>query len=438
MSYIGKAPGVGVRNRYYFTASGGETSLSGVDDSGNTLVFSDGTYVDVALNGVILVAGTDYNTTTTNTISSLAALSPGDIVEIVVYDVYSIASAVPPTGGTFTGPVIFNGELIVPRGTTAQRPASPSAGSLRFNTSASAYEGYDGTGWVFLSDATLQVEYLVIAGGGGSGVGGGGAGGFREGTSSLAFSTAYAVTVGSGGAANGPNISANTATAGGASTFDTIISAGGGKGGGHVDAGGNGGSGGGTGSDVTTGQGLGNTPATTPAQGFDGAASDRTAYGAGGGGGGAGGAGQTATTQTGVIGQGGNGGLAKASTITGSSIYYAGGGGGGCNTNTTAASGGGLGGGTSVTAQKGGAGDGALTDNGLGTAGAANTGGGGGGGEVEAASGSAGGSGVVILKVPAGVTASFSAGVSQTSTTVGTDTIYTITAAGASDTVTFS
>jgi hypothetical protein len=40
--------------------------------------------------------------------------------------------------------------------------------------------------------------------------------------------------------------------------------------------------------------------------------------------------------------------------------------------------------------------------------------------------------------VPQGYTASFSAGVTQTSATVGTDTVYTITAAGASDTVTFS
>jgi hypothetical protein len=45
---------------------------------------------------------------------------------------------------------------------------------------------------------------------------------------------------------------------------------------------------------------------------------------------------------------------------------------------------------------------------------------------------------VIILKVPAGYSASFSAGVTQTSATVGSYTVYTITAAGASDTVTFS
>ena len=92
MSYIGKSPtGSGVRTRYYFTATGGETSLSGADDGGKTLKFTDGEYVDVYLNGVALVAGTDYGTSTANTISGLDALTAGDIAEIVVYDIYNIA-----------------------------------------------------------------------------------------------------------------------------------------------------------------------------------------------------------------------------------------------------------------------------------------------------------------------------------------------------------
>lgn len=92
MPYIGKSPtGSGVRTRYYFTASGGETSISGADDGGKTLKFSDGEYVDVYLNGVLLVAGTDYGTSTANTISSLSALVASDIVEVVVYDIYNVA-----------------------------------------------------------------------------------------------------------------------------------------------------------------------------------------------------------------------------------------------------------------------------------------------------------------------------------------------------------
>jgi len=84
MPYIGKSPtGSGVRQRYHFTATGGETSLSGADDNSKTLKFTDGEYVDVYLNGILLVQGTDYGVGTANTISSLAALSSGDIVEVV-------------------------------------------------------------------------------------------------------------------------------------------------------------------------------------------------------------------------------------------------------------------------------------------------------------------------------------------------------------------
>jgi hypothetical protein len=45
---------------------------------------------------------------------------------------------------------------------------------------------------------------------------------------------------------------------------------------------------------------------------------------------------------------------------------------------------------------------------------------------------------VVIISIPDNRTATFSGGVSQTSTTSGGRTIYTITAAGVSDTVTFA
>ena len=108
MAYIGKSPQFGVRSRFYFTATGSETSISGTSDGGGTLIYTDGAYVDVYLNGVLLVAGTDYNTTTANTIGGLAALSANDIVEIIVYDVFSVANTLPSTGGTISGTVVLN------------------------------------------------------------------------------------------------------------------------------------------------------------------------------------------------------------------------------------------------------------------------------------------------------------------------------------------
>jgi len=108
MAYIGKSPdGTGVRSRFYYTqSSGGGTSVSGSSDDGTTLTFSDGAYVDVFLNGVLLVAGTDYNTSTANTIAGLAALANGDVVEVVVYDIFTVADTVSSlNGGTFSGAV---------------------------------------------------------------------------------------------------------------------------------------------------------------------------------------------------------------------------------------------------------------------------------------------------------------------------------------------
>ena len=45
MPYIGKTPSQATRQRYYLTASGGETSVSGTMTVGGTLTFTDGTYL---------------------------------------------------------------------------------------------------------------------------------------------------------------------------------------------------------------------------------------------------------------------------------------------------------------------------------------------------------------------------------------------------------
>ena len=111
MAYIGKSPtGTGVRSRFYYTqTSGGGTSISGTDDNSKTLTFTDGEYIDVFLNGVLLVAGTDYNTNTANTISGLAALANGDVIEVVVYDIFTVADTVSASqGGTFNSSVTVN------------------------------------------------------------------------------------------------------------------------------------------------------------------------------------------------------------------------------------------------------------------------------------------------------------------------------------------
>ena len=112
MPYLGKSPNFGVRQRYTYTPNAGTTSISGADVNGATLSFSDGAFVDVYLNGVKLKAETDYVTTTANTIGSLTATIANDEVEVVVYDIFTVADMVSATGGgTFQGRVDFTGGI---------------------------------------------------------------------------------------------------------------------------------------------------------------------------------------------------------------------------------------------------------------------------------------------------------------------------------------
>jgi hypothetical protein len=92
--------------------------------------------------------------------------------------------------------------------------------------------------------------------------------------------------------------------------------------------------------------------------------------------------------------------------------------------------------GTSITRAVG-ASSGLYASGGNGTAGTTNYGNGGSGAQ-NGFTGGAGGSGVVILKIPNNYSSAFSGGVTfSTGTTAGFN-IFTVTAAGVSDTVTFS
>ena len=256
------------------------------------------------------------------------------------------------------------------------------------------------------------VSYTVVAGGGGGGSehgGGGGAGGYREGKASTDSYTAsplnapaglpvtaqaYPIIVGGGGPGGGPG-GANRGTDGSVSTFSSITSTGGGAGGAQgaspptTRPGGPGGSGGGAGGESTSPQkGLGNTPPTSPAQGFDGGyQSGPPAPGTAGGGGGAtalGGNGGTGVPST----NGGIGGAGATTSINGTPTARAGGGGGGPNN-----------GGSSVPGGIGGGGaGGGCSPSVAATTGTINTGGGGGGGTQSYQAGAQGGSGIVIIR----------------------------------------
>ena len=90
---------------------------------------------------------------------------------------------------TFTGNVTMSstGFALIPAGTTAERPASPANGQIRYNTTTAQFEGYQGGAWGQL---------------GGGATGGGGDEVFQE--NSLIVTTSYTLSTGKNAMSVGP------------------------------------------------------------------------------------------------------------------------------------------------------------------------------------------------------------------------------------------
>ncbi len=54
---------------------------------------------------------------------------------------------IPATTGRLTYADSTTGGMFLPVGTTAQRPATPATGMMRFNTTTNAVETYNGSSW---------------------------------------------------------------------------------------------------------------------------------------------------------------------------------------------------------------------------------------------------------------------------------------------------
>jgi hypothetical protein len=365
------------------TSVGGTGTVNGITLTGT--VTSSG---NLTLGGTLGGIGNSQLTNSAVTIGSTSVSLGGTATTLSgltsVTSTTVVASGVVGSSAT--------GALTMPSGTTAERPGSPVAGMIRYNTTLGLTEYYNGTAWysVTATAAPPTVEYLVVGGGGGGGVrggGGGGAGGFRTNTGlAVTQGSAITVTVGAGGAgqAQNPGSTSRQGLSGSDSVFGSITATGGGGGGAYGGINGtSGGSGGGAGdSRGGSAAGSGNTPSTSPSQGNDGGATGGVGSSAGGGGASAAGS----SAPSGIV--GGAGGNGTASSISGSSVTYAGGGGGQSVTVGAGGTGGGGAGGISGTS---------------GVAGTANTGGGGGGysnpTDATTANGSgSGGSGVVIIR----------------------------------------
>jgi hypothetical protein len=118
MPYVGKAPNQGVRTRFIYQATAGQTSFSGSDANSNTLTYSDGEYVDVYQNGILLKPATDYTSTTGTTVVLVTGASVNDVIEIVAYDAFSIANSYTKSESDTRYPFLGNDSIIRTNGQT--------------------------------------------------------------------------------------------------------------------------------------------------------------------------------------------------------------------------------------------------------------------------------------------------------------------------------
>ena len=82
--------------RFKFLPSGGATSVSGADANGVTLAYLAGKE-QVYLNGVLLVRDTDYTASDGSSITSIAAMASGDVLEVITFTAFDLATAIDKT-----------------------------------------------------------------------------------------------------------------------------------------------------------------------------------------------------------------------------------------------------------------------------------------------------------------------------------------------------
>jgi len=148
-----------------FTALRTINSASG-DPSGAGNVVQFQPHIDSSTNLLKICTAVSSGTGTFTTIGNITQANLG---------------LAPVAGATFTGTVIHNytGALRLPVGTTAQRPGSPATGDIRFNSTTTSAEIYDGSAF-------------TAVGGGAGATGGGNDEVFFE--SDQAVTTSYTLT----------------------------------------------------------------------------------------------------------------------------------------------------------------------------------------------------------------------------------------------------
>ena len=124
----------GTSARFTFTISGTPTTVSGNDDAGTALSYSPN-FIDVYLNGVKQVNGTDVTVTSGNSLVFASALANGDTVDCVAFGTFNVAN--------IAASAITSGTLGSARGGTGKTTSDLSGQAGKALVVNSSQNGFD-------------------------------------------------------------------------------------------------------------------------------------------------------------------------------------------------------------------------------------------------------------------------------------------------------
>ena len=137
--------------RYKFLPSAGATSVSGTDANGVTLTYLPGKE-QVYLNGVLLVRDTDYTASNGTSITSISAMASGDVLEVITFTSFELATAIDKTI------LDAKGDLIV--GVSTDTPGKLSVGTDGYYLKADSSTA-TGLTWAQVDTSAIDNNYVM-------------------------------------------------------------------------------------------------------------------------------------------------------------------------------------------------------------------------------------------------------------------------------------
>jgi hypothetical protein len=166
--------------------------------SGDPLKIVKGTEINTEFDNIQTAVNSKADvaspTFTGTVVIPTVTISGGTINGAVIGGTSALAGTFTTLTATADSSFTSTGALLLSKGTTGQRPASPVAGQIRFNSTSTQFEGYSGTAWA------------SVGGGGATGTSGNDI--FYE--NSQTVTMGYSITAGKNAMATGPiTIAAN-------------------------------------------------------------------------------------------------------------------------------------------------------------------------------------------------------------------------------------